>query len=81
MGFLPQHAQGKALDGTIQPMNGAPVLGDSGNTMSLPSRPKPTGPLSSQDSIPPSGATLTGKQEHCKVLHCCRQLTAIYTYG
>lgn len=66
MGFTPQQAQIPAVDGTVHSMNGAPIPGNSGNNADLPSRPKPTGPAASKDSIPPPGATLTGKQEHCK---------------
>ena len=49
----------KALDGTIQPVNGAPTV----PTTSLPLRTKPS---SSNNAQPTSGQILTGKQEHCK---------------
>ena len=64
-----QQTQGKALDGTVQPINGAPINGESDNTTTFPSRPKPASLLSSKESMPPLGATLTGKQEHCMTPH------------
>lgn len=55
----------KSLDGTIQLVNANGVVQPQGNT-DLPSRPKKGVSSSSKDSVPPSGASLTGKQEHCK---------------
>lgn len=63
---MADHTQIKALDGTVKPVNGNPVFSQAANSTDLPSRPKPDGTLSSKDSIPPLGAALTGKQEHCK---------------
>ena len=48
----------KALDGTIQPVNGAPTV----PATSLPTRTKPS---SSKDAQLSSRQILTGKQEHC----------------
>ena len=66
MGASPQQTHVKALDGTVQPIQPATVPGAYENGVALPSRPKITPPDSSGDSIPPPGATLTGKQEHCR---------------
>lgn len=56
----------KSLDGTVRPLenNAAPLIPSSMD--SLPSRPKLDLEISSKSALPPSGQTLTGKQEHCE---------------
>ena len=55
----------KELDGAIQDLNsGSSPVSQSQKDMSLPSRPKNEASTSSNDSVPPPGQTLTGKQEH-----------------
>ncbi|KAL8987262.1 MAG: hypothetical protein Q9177_003512 [Variospora cf. flavescens] len=55
----------KALNGTIETIgNGAIPQGTAGNPSLLPTPPKSTENATSQDSIPPPGHALTGKQEH-----------------
>ena len=63
---MTDHTQIKALDGTVKPVNGNPAFTQGVNSTQLPSRPKSEVTSSSRDSFPPVGATLTGKQEHCK---------------
>ena len=53
--------QGKALDGSVDPLH------DASNDKPLSSRPKSNGRLGNVDGLPPTDRTLTGKQEHCMI--------------
>ena len=56
----------KSLDGTLQTIaNGVSKPTQPQADVSLPSRLLKQTSASSKDSVPPPGATLTGKQEHC----------------
>jgi len=55
----------KSFDGTTQLVNANGVTQPQSDT-SLPSRPKKGVSAASKDSVPPPGAALTGKQEHCE---------------
>ena len=57
----------KALDGTIQPLNGSDAIVEQQTSTALPSRTK-NDIMSPNDTAPPPGHALTGKQEHCKLL-------------
>ncbi|KAG6999206.1 hypothetical protein G7Y79_00036g071620 [Physcia stellaris] len=53
----------KALDGTIQPLNGGDAIVEQQSSTALPSRSK-NDIMSPNDTAPPPGHALTGKQEH-----------------
>ncbi|MCJ1468298.1 hypothetical protein MMC07_006926 [Pseudocyphellaria aurata] len=64
MADLSQSTPVKSLDGSIRPLqNDAGKFIPSSND-SLPLRPKSDNQMSSKGTLPPSGQTLTGKQEH-----------------
>lgn len=66
MADLSQSTPVKSLDGTVQPLEINPAKLAPASMDSLPSRPKLDTEMSAKGTLPPSGQTLTGKQEHCE---------------
>ena len=66
----PGHPKVQALNGTVQPLDGTSTGAQQHTNMALPSRPK-IAVTSPNDTTPPPGQTLTGKQEHCKLDTSC----------
>lgn len=63
----PNNPKIKALDGTIHPLEGSKAIVEQQTSTALPSRAK-NDIMSPNDTAPPPGHALTGKQEHCKLL-------------
>ena len=66
----PGHPEVKALNGTVQPLDGTSTAAEQQTSTALPSRAKNSVQSPNDTALRP-GQTLTGKQEHCKLDLSC----------